>query len=95
MTPSHVPELLLYRRDGCHLCEDTRALVQGLLEERAARGRRVAALHDRDIAADPALQLQFGSTIPVLELDGHVLELATSPARIRRFLDDALEGSLA
>ena len=95
MTPSHVPELVLYTRDGCHLCEDTRAVVQGLLEERAAHGRRVAALHDRDIAADPTLERRFGSTIPVLELNGHVLELATSPARIRRFLDDALEGSLA
>jgi hypothetical protein len=95
MTPSHVPELLLYTRDGCHLCDDTRALVQALLEERAARGRRVAALHERDIAADPALERRFGTTIPVLELSGRVLELATSPARIRRFLDDVLEGSLA
>jgi hypothetical protein len=95
MTPSHVPELLLYTRDGCHLCDDTRALVQALLEDRAARGRRVAALHERDIAADPTLERRFGTTIPVLELNGRVLELATSPARIRRFLDDVLEGSLA
>jgi hypothetical protein len=94
MTRSHVPELLLYTRDGCHLCDDTRALVQALLEDRAARGRRVAALHERDIAADPTLERRFGTTIPVLELNGRVLELATSPARIRRFLDDALEGSL-
>jgi len=94
MTHSNVPELVLYTRDGCHLCDDARALVQALLEERAARGRRVAALRERDIAADPELERRFGATIPVLELGGNVLELATSAARIRRFLDDALEGSL-
>ena len=94
MTPSHVPELLLYTRDGCHLCDDARALVQALLEERAAHGRRVAALHERDIASDPEWERRFGPTIPVLQLNGHVLELATSPARIRRFLDDALEGTI-
>ena len=31
----------------------------------------------------------------ILELSGRVLDLATSPARIRRFLDAVLEGSLA
>jgi len=94
MTPSLLPELRLYTRDGCHLCDDTRALVQALLEERAARGRRTAALRERDIAADPDWERRFTTTVPVLELNGHLLELATSAARIRRFLDEALEGSL-
>jgi hypothetical protein len=89
-----LPELVLYSREGCHLCEEARAIVQGLLEDRAARGRRVAALHERDIATDPALERQFFTTIPVLELGGQRLELATSPARIRQFLDDVLDGSL-
>ena len=94
MTPSPVPELVLYTRDGCHLCDDARGLVQGLLEERAAHGHRTAALRERDISADPDWERRFSTTIPVLELNGRLLELATSAARIRRFLDDALEGSL-
>ena len=77
------PELRLYT-----------AIVQGLLEDRAARGRRTAALHERDIRTNAAWERQFFATIPVLELGGHRLELATSPARIRGFLDDVLDGSL-
>jgi len=89
-----LPELVLYSRHGCHLCEEARAIVQGLLEDRAARGRRIAALHERDIATDPDLERRFFATIPVIELGGRRLELATSPATIRRFLDDVLDGSL-
>jgi Glutaredoxin-like domain (DUF836) len=89
-----LPELVLYTRDGCHLCEEARAIVQGLLEDRAARGQRTAALHERDITTDPAWERRFFATIPVVELAGHHLELATSPAKLRRFLDDVLDGSL-
>ena len=90
-----LPELVLYSRDGCHLCDETRAIVQGLLEDRAARGGRTAAIRERDIATDAELERQFFATIPVLELGGHRLELATSPARVRRFLDDVLDANLA
>jgi hypothetical protein len=89
-----LPALVLYTRDGCHLCEEARAIVQGLLEDRAARGQRTAALHERDIATDAELERRFFTTIPVLELGGHRLELATSPSKVRRFLADALDGSL-
>jgi hypothetical protein len=89
-----LPELVLYTRGGCDLCDEARATVQGLLEDRAARGRRTAALHERDITADPSWERQFFATIPVVELDGRRLELATSPAKLRRFLDDVLDGSL-
>jgi glutaredoxin len=90
-----LPDLVLYTRPGCHLCEETRAVVQGLLEDRAARGRRTAALRERDISADPELERRFFASIPVVELAGRRLELATSAAKLRRFVDDALDGSLA
>jgi Glutaredoxin-like domain (DUF836) len=89
-----LPALVLYTRDGCHLCEEARAIVQGLLEDRAARGQRTAAFHERDIATEAELERQFFATIPVLELSGRRLELATSPAKVRRFLADVLDGSL-
>jgi len=66
---------------------DRRMIVRVLCVE-------VAALHERDIASDPALERQFFPTIPVLELGGERLELATSPAKLRRFLDDVLDESL-
>jgi hypothetical protein len=89
-----LPELILHTRAGCHLCDETRALVQGLLEDRAAHGRATASLHARDIADDPDLERRLFDRVPVLELRGQRLELATSPARIRRFLADALDASL-
>ncbi len=89
-----LPVLVLYTREGCHLCDDARALVQGLLEERAARGQRIATVQERDIASEPALERQFFATIPVVEVAGQRLELVTSALKLRRFLDEALDGSL-
>jgi hypothetical protein len=89
-----LPELVLYGRAGCHLCDEARAIVQGLLEDRAARGQRIAALRERDITTDPAWERQFFATIPVVELGGRRLELATSPAKLRQFLADVLDASL-
>ena len=85
----------MYTRDGCNLCAETRAIVQGLLEDRAARGQRTAAIRERDIASDPAWERQFFATIPVVELEGRRIELATSSAKLRRFLADVLDGSIA
>jgi hypothetical protein len=90
-----LPELVLYTRAGCDLCDEARATVQSLLEDRAARGRRTAAIRERDIATNPDWERAFFDRIPVVELGGRRLELATSAAKLRRFLDDALDGSLA
>ena len=95
MAASPLPELILYTRDGCHLCDEARAIVQGLLEDRAARGRRTAAIRERDITTNADWERAYFATIPVVEIDGRRLELATSPAKLRRFLDDALGRALA
>jgi glutaredoxin len=94
MTVPPLPELYLYTRAGCHLCDEARAMVQGLLEDRAAHGRRTAAIRERDIETHPEWERQFFATIPVVEVGGRRLELATSPAKLRRFLDEALDGAL-
>jgi len=95
MAASPLPELILYTRDGCHLCDEARAIVHGLLEDRAARGRRTAAIRERDITTNADWERAYFATIPVVEIDGRRLELATSPAKLRRFLDDALDRALA
>lgn len=94
MTVTPLPDLLLYTREGCHLCDEARAIVQGLLEDRAARGQRTAALRERDIAIDVDWERRFFDRIPVLELAGRRLELVTSAATVRRFLADALDATL-
>jgi hypothetical protein len=89
-----LPDLILYTRAGCGLCDEARALLQSLLEDRAARGARTAAIRERDITTSPDWERAFFDRIPVVELGGRRLELATSAAKLRRFLDEALDGSL-
>ena len=89
------PEIVLYTRDGCHLCDETRSILQGLLEDRATRGQRSAVVREQDITADPALERAYFTAIPVLEAGGRRLELATSPAAIRRFLAETLDQVVA
>jgi hypothetical protein len=88
-------DLVLYTRPGCHLCDETRALVQGLLEDRAARGRRTAAIRERDITTNPEWERAYFDRIPVVELGGRRLDLAISGGALRRFLDEGLDGNLA
>lgn len=87
-----LPPLVLYGRPGCHLCEDTRALLETLLADRVARGLAVPAIVERNVEADEELHRRYALTIPVIAFDGRELELATSGAKIRRLLADALDG---
>lgn len=54
--------LILYERDGCHLCEEARVLLDEMLGmDRYARV---------DIEADDDLVVRYGFRIPVITLDG-------------------------
>ena len=86
-----LPDLVLYARPGCHLCDETRAAIELLLAERQALGRATPILVERDIEADPELHRRFLERIPVVELGASRLELATSVARLRRLIADVLD----
>ena len=88
-------ELYLYARAGCHLCDDVRRVLVLLLEERRAAGLPSPTLVERDIDTDETWQRAFVTTIPVVELRGQRIELATSPLRIRRLLADVLDAPAA
>jgi hypothetical protein len=90
-----LPDLILYARPGCHLCEETRASIELLLADRRARGMAVPAFVEHDIEADPELHRQLFERIPVVELGPGRLELATSVARLRRLLSDVLDAPSA
>lgn len=94
MTPP-LPSLVLYGRPGCHLCEDARASVEALLRGRADRGLPVPAIEDRNIESDDAWHRRFMLTIPVVAFGDRELELATSPAKLGRFLAEVLDGDAA
>lgn len=87
---SPLPVLTVYRRDGCHLCDDARALVQIELERRATRGEVVPRLREVDIDADAALHDRYYLRIPVLAIGGDEIELVTSAVAVRRFLERTL-----
>ncbi len=56
------PRLILYERDGCHLCDEARVLLDEMLGmDRYARV---------DIDADDDLVLRYGFRVPVITLDG-------------------------
>ena len=94
MTPP-LPDLVLYSRPGCHLCEEARATLELLLADRAANGLPAPRLVERDIEADADLQRRYAFTIPVVALGGREVELATSAAKLRRLLADVLDGAPA
>ncbi|GAA2377435.1 glutaredoxin family protein [Dactylosporangium salmoneum] len=52
--------LLLYTREGCHLCEEARAVLERVGEP----------FEEVDISGDDELEEEYGFRIPVLLLDG-------------------------
>lgn len=90
---SPTPELVLYSRPGCHLCDEARMLLAQLLEERARAGLPAPAIQERNIEADDELHRRYFTVIPVVEIADRRLELATSAAKVRRLLTDALDGA--
>ena len=59
--------LVVYVREGCHLCD------QFVVELSIDLGPRVERLRIVDVDRDADLAVRFGLRVPVLELDGTVL----------------------
>ena len=95
MADAPLPDLVLYSRPGCHLCDEARDLVQQMLDERRHSDLPTPTLTEIDIESDPDLERRFFTTIPVVELGDRRLEIATSAAKLRRLLSDVLDGSAA
>lgn len=56
----NTPEVILYTRQGCHLCDDAEAVLRrfGLLPKLV------------DIDADPDLAKRYNECVPVVMIDG-------------------------
>jgi len=67
VNPETVPELVLYVRAGCHLCD------QFLLELSLDLGPALERLQVLDVDGDVDLAVRFGLRVPVLEHRGAVL----------------------
>jgi hypothetical protein len=87
-----LPVLILWRGDGCHLCDRAAALLEALLDERRRAGLAVPAVLHRRIAEDPAIERQLFELIPVFELAGDRLPLALDRDVARAWLGERLGG---
>jgi glutaredoxin len=73
-----LPNVVLYSRRGCHLCDEAREL----LHELEIKPILV------DIDADPELQKRFANFVPVVEIDGRIrFRGRIEPVLLRRILD--------
>ena len=83
-----LPDLVLYTRAACSLCDETRSAIEVTLADRRARGLPVPALLERDIEADPELHRRYVERIPVVELGTQRVELVVTVGKLRRLLSE-------
>jgi hypothetical protein len=86
------PTLIIYRRPGCHLCDDAELLLRDELAERARAGLPPVQLERVDISTDPELESRYRRRIPVFAVGDVQSELVTSARQVRDFLERALPG---
>ncbi len=86
-----LPDLVLYGKPGCGLCDEARANIERLLGQRASLGRPVPRLVERDITTNANWERAYFLTIPVVELGDRRVELVTSLAKVRGLLADVLD----
>lgn len=85
-----LPTLDFYARDGCHLCDEARADLQAVLENRVRRGDPIARVRVLDVDADAELKRRYGGLIPVMAIGGNELTLVMGRRTIEHFLDRTL-----
>jgi hypothetical protein len=79
------PAVVLYGRDGCHLCDEARRGLVALRDELAP-----FHLREVDIESDPALLAAYLERIPVIEVGGReVCELGLDRGAVARAIADA------
>jgi glutaredoxin len=72
----------LYGKPGCHLCDDAKAVIEGV------RAEHEFELKEVDITLDPGLFRAYGERIPVVAVDGvERFEFFVDPAELTRSLD--------
>ena len=64
-------QLTLIGKPGCHLCDEARDAIDGvLLEFRKANPNTDISVEELNILEDEALRLKYAEEIPVLLIDG-------------------------
>jgi glutaredoxin len=95
MSGTPLPDLIMYSRADCGLCDEAREFLRALLDERRASELPTPTLREVDIESDSSLERAFFASIPVVELGDRRLETVTSLAKLRRLLADVLDAQPA
>jgi hypothetical protein len=82
-----LPDLVLYARPACSLCDEARQAIELVLADRRERGEPVPEFVERDIETDPDLHRRYLERIPVVELGDERVELVVSVGKLRRLLN--------
>jgi hypothetical protein len=85
-----LPDLVLYARPECSLCDEARQAIELVIADRRGRGLAVPNVIERDIEADDELHRSLLERIPVVELGDQRVELVVSIGKLRRLLNEAL-----
>ena len=86
-----LPDLILYTRPGCHLCDEAREAIEAVLADRRTRDLPVPSVVEIDIESDPQLHRRFLERIPVVELAGSRVELIVTVGKLRRVFAEVLD----
>ncbi|RIW38973.1 glutaredoxin family protein [Bacillus salacetis] len=68
MIENKLPAVNFYTRDRCHLCEDAKLMLKLIKEEIPFE------LNEYDIDKSDELTERFGLMIPVVEIDGEIVQ---------------------
>lgn len=80
-------KVVVYTKDGCHLCENVISVLQKMAAERPLD------VSTQDITVDAQLFERYKNIIPVVEIDGEV-RLGGSSLSIRSTLESVLRKAL-
>jgi glutaredoxin len=82
--------VVLYTREGCHLCDEAREAILSLLGSDSG-----FELREVDIDGDDELHARFLERIPVVEVDGEIVaELDVEPAVVDAALAERRTGTV-
>lgn len=85
-----LPDLVLYARPGCSLCDEAREAIRLVVDDRRARGLATPRVIERNIEDDGNLHRRLLERIPVVEIGNLRVELIVTVGKVRRILNEAL-----
>jgi len=85
-----IPELILYTRAGCGLCDEAREAIRLVAEDREARHLIVPPIVEVDIAGNPDLERAMFDRIPIVQLGDRKVELVVTVGKLRRLLSEVV-----